>query len=378
MSETNNAELKMPNPEELIVSASPHIHSQQARIWTIMLWVLIALLPAAFAGVWFFGLNALRVMVLCILFAVGFEMAWCKIEGKPIGTVKDLSAVVTGLLLAMNLSAGVPWWVCLIGSCIAICLGKQVFGGLGSNPFNPALVARVALLIAFPKIMTSWVPTRQMLAEANSEFFSREALSAIRSGNLDGITCATPLGWAREAHNVAATADTSAWEAGMQKFFPVANGDALWNSFTGNIGGCLGETSALALLIGGVLLIALRIIKWQVPVSFIGTVAVFSGIVNYFAPTVTPEALFHVLTGGLFLGAFFMATDMVTSPMTTKGAVIFGIGCGLITCLIRIWGGYPEGVSFSILIMNALVPLIDRFAKKIPFGYKALEKGEAK
>lgn len=378
MSETNNAELKMPNPEELIVSASPHIHSKQARIWTIMLWVLIALAPAAFAGVWFFGLNALRVMMLCILFSVGFEMAWCKIEGKPLGTVKDLSAVVTGLLLAMNLSAGVPWWICLIGAFIAICLGKQVFGGLGSNPFNPALVARVALLIAFPKIMTSWVPTRQMIAEANSEFFSREALGAIRTGNLDGITCATPLGWAREAHNVAVTADTGAWEAGLQKFFPVANGDALWNAFTGNIGGCLGETSALALLIGGALLIALKIIKWQVPVSFIGTVAIFTGIVNYFAPTVTPEALFHVLTGGLFLGAFFMATDMVTSPITTKGAVIFGVGCGLITCLIRIWGGYPEGVSFSILIMNALVPLIDRFAKQIPFGYKALEKGEAK
>jgi len=367
----------MPNPQELIVSSSPHIHSKQGEIWKIMLWVLIALMPAAFAGVWFFGLNALKVMVFCVVFSVGFEMIWCKIEGKPLGTVKDLSAIVTGLLLAMNLSAGVPWWICLIGAFIAIGLGKQVFGGLGSNPFNPALVARVALLVAFPKLMTSWIPTRQMLENPNCELFSNTAMQAIRLGKFDGITCATPLGWAREAKAVVQTTDMSALEVGIQKFFPVANGDALWNAFIGNIGGCLGETSALALLIGGILLISLKNIKWQVPLSFIGTVAIFTGIVNYFAPTVTPEALFHVLTGGLFLGAFFMATDMVTSPMTTKGAVIFGVGCGLITCLIRIWGGYPEGVSFSILIMNALVPLIDRFAKKIPFGYKAIVKGEA-
>ncbi len=379
MSEATNNEIRMPNPEKLIVSSSPHIHSKSQEIWKIMLWVILSLLPAAVAGVWFFGLPALEVILLCVIFSVMIEMAWCMIEGKPVfGTIKDLSAVVTGMLLAFNLSAGVPWWICLIGAFLAIGLGKQIFGGLGSNPFNPALVARVGLLIAFPKIMTTWVPTRQMIAEAPtySDFISRADMVAIRAGKLDAVTCATPLGFAKNAVTPQLVGRTPL-EAGMEKFYAVDGQDGLWNLFIGNVGGCLGETSALALLIGGILLISLKLIKWQVPLAFIGTVAVFTCIVNMVSPTTTPDALFHVLSGGLFLGAFFMATDMVTSPMTTKGAVIFGIGCGLITCLIRVWGGYPEGVSFSILIMNALVPLIDRFAKKIPFGYKALEKGEA-
>ncbi|MDD3118394.1 MAG: RnfABCDGE type electron transport complex subunit D [Victivallales bacterium] len=371
MSEVASNEIRMPDPENLIVSSSPHIHSNADEIWKIMLWVIVAMLPAAFAGLWFFGLQALRVMVLCVVFSVAFEMLWCRIEGKPVlGTVRDLSAVVTGMLLAFNLSAGVPWWICLVGAFIAIWLGKQVFGGLGSNPFNPALVARVGLLVAFPKIMTTWVPTRQMLAHAGkyTGFFDHSVVTAIGAGQLDGVTCATPLGVARNAPQVA---------AGIDRFAAVDGHQAIWNAFVGNVGGCLGETSALALLIGGIILISLKLIKWQVPVAYIGTVAIFTGIVHQVAPGMTPDALFHVVSGGLFLGAFFMATDMVTSPMTTLGAVIFGIGCGLITCLIRIWGGYPEGVSFSILFMNALVPLIDRFAKKFPFGYKALERGEA-
>lgn len=367
MSEENNNEVMMPNPEELIVSSSPHIHLKTHDINKIMLWVILALMPAAGAGVYFFGMDALKVMLLCIVFCVGFEALWCKIAGNPVlGTIKDLSAVLTGLLLAMNLSAGVPWWICLVGAFLAICLGKQVFGGLGSNPFNPALVARVGLLIAFPKFMTTWVPTRMMTGDYSKAFM-----------NADGITCATPLGMVKTAEEVVVAGGYSAMEAGQMKFGEMISSESFWNYFTGNMGGCLGETSALALLIGGLFLIAMKLIKWQVPFAYIGTVAVFTGIANAISPTLTPEAVFHIITGGLMLGAFFMATDMVTSPMTTIGAVIFGIGCGVITSMIRIWGNYPEGVSFSILIMNALVPLIDRFSYRLPFGYKAVEKGEA-
>jgi len=368
MSEVNNNEVMMPNAEELVVSSSPHIHLKTQDIWKVMMWVIVSLLPAAGAGVYFFGLPALKVIVLCIIFSVIIEAIWCKIAKEPVlGTIKDLSAVVTGLLLALNLSAGVPWWICLIGAFLAIGLGKQVFGGLGSNPFNPALVARVGLLIAFPKFMTTWVPTRLMEAGAYGKVFM----------NADGITCATPLGMVKTAEEVARTAGVSAVQAAADKFGSLTTMDSIWQYCIGNVGGCLGETSAIALLVGGLFLCFMKLIKWQVPFAYIGTVAVFTGIVNGINPCLTPEAMFHVVSGGLMLGAFFMATDMVTSPMTTLGAVIFGIGCGIITSMIRIWGNYPEGVSFSILIMNALVPLIDRFSYRLPFGYKAVEKGEA-
>ncbi|MFA6716751.1 MAG: RnfABCDGE type electron transport complex subunit D, partial [Victivallaceae bacterium] len=351
------AEMLLPKGNELVLSSSPHIHADE-NVQSIMAKVMIALMPAAFAGMLLFGNAAIMVIVYCIAFSVLAELIWCKLAGKPLSTVKDCSAALTGLLLAMNLSAGVPWWVCLIGAFLAIWLGKQVFGGLGHNPFNPALVARVALLIALPKYMTSWVPTRFMNSELTgyaAKFFTPEAWNKVLGEQLDGVTCATPLG-------VVSTTEKALGNV-QGVFSGVANPEAYWQYFLGNMGGCLGETSALALLIGGIMLIAFKLIKWQVPVFYIGTVAVFASIINCFFPGVTPPAMFHLLTGGLLLGAIFMATDMVTSPMTTKGAVIFGIGCGLITCLIRIWGGYPEGVSFSILIMNALVPLIDRFAK---------------
>ncbi|MBU8901906.1 MAG: RnfABCDGE type electron transport complex subunit D [Victivallales bacterium] len=341
------AEMQLPKGNELVLSSSPHIHANE-DVQKVMLKVMIALMPAVFAGMLFFGNAAILVILYCIAFSVAAEMIWCKFAGKPLNTVKDLSAVLTGLLLAMNLSAGVPWWLCLIGAFLAIWLGKQVFGGLGHNPFNPALVARVALLIALPKYMTSWVPTRFM--------------------DIDGITCATPLGVVSTTEKVLQNA--------QGVFANVANPEAYQEYFLGNMGGCLGETSAVALLLGGVILIFFKLIKWQVPVFYVATVAAFTAIINYFFPGVTPPALFHILTGGLLLGAIFMATDMVTSPMTKKGAVLFGIGCGLITCIIRIWGNYPEGVSFAILFMNSLVPLIDRFATKKPFGFHAREDKE--
>jgi electron transport complex protein RnfD len=327
--------IQMPDATKLVVSNSPHIRGGET-IPKIMVQVFIALLPAAVAAVWFFGLHALRVMTLCTFGCMAVEILWNKVAKGPSNTWKDGSAALTGLLLAMNLSAGAPWWICILGCLLAIGLGKQIFGGLGYNPFNPALVARVALLIGFPQLMTSWV--------------------APQAGSwlaCDALTGATPL---------AATGSELA---------------SIRDLFLGNVGGCLGETSALALLIGGVFLLARKLIKWQVPVSFIGTVAIISGITHYLNPEMTPPALYHVLAGGLMIGAFFMATDMVTSPMTANGALIFGFGCGLITSVIRIWGGYPEGVSFSILFMNALTPLIDRYTIGKPFGYIRVKKESA-
>ena len=364
------AEMMLPKGNELVLSSSPHIHADE-DVQKIMVKVIIALMPAVFAGMLFFGTDAMLVIAYCVIFSVAAEMIWCKMAGKPLSTVKDFSAVLTGLLLAMNLSAGVPWWLCLIGAILAIWLGKQIFGGLGHNPFNPALVARVALLIALPKYMTSWIPTKFMNSNAYTyaqKFFTPASWNNVLNEQLDGITCATPLGVVSTTEKVLQNAH------GV--FSSVANPEAYQQYFLGNMGGCLGETSAVALLLGGVILILFKLIKWQVPVFYIATVAIFTAMINYFFPGLTPPALFHILTGGLLLGAIFMATDMVTSPMTKKGAIIFGTGCGIITCIIRIWGNYPEGVSFAILFMNALVPLIDRFATKKPFGYNVRDDKE--
>lgn len=339
MSEESKPAAKMPVPESLILSSSPHVRDASG-VPKIMLAVMICLLPACLAGVWFFGFKALKVVVLCTLFCVAFEMLWCKLTGMA-QTWRDWSAALTGMILAMNLSADIPWWICAVGAFIAIVIAKQAYGGLGHNPFNPAAVARVALLVGFTGPMTTmWIKPSpgQMMADA--------------------VTEATPLNLAKAAIGSA------------ERMAQLDAPKMLMDCFTGNIGGCLGETSAVALLIGGVALIALRIIKWQIPVAVLGTVAVFTGIVHAASPASTPGPLFHILTGGVMIGAFFMATDMVTSPMTNLGALIFGAGIGVITCVIRIWGGFPEGVSFAIVIMNALVPLIDRLCAKRPFGWR--------
>lgn len=358
----------MPKGEELVLSSSPHIHVKE-NVRSIMIKVLVALLPAMIASIWFFGLAALRVLVLTTVFAIAAEAIWCKLSGKSWKTILDGSAALTGVLLALNFSAGMPWWICLIGAFIAIWLGKQVFGGLGHNPFNPALVARVALLIGFPAFMTSWVPASNMTPENSSYsqvFYAPDDFAALQNGEigLDAVSCATPLGIVGETKKILGNSPEA-----QNNFTKVDNPAALKNYFFGNVGGCMGETSSLALLIGGALLIFWRLIKWQIPVFYIGTVAIFTAILHYFMPGVTPSPLFHLLTGGLLLGSIFMATDMVTSPMSGLGCIIFGVGLGILTCVIRIWGNYPEGVSFAILLMNALVPLIDRVGAIRPFGY---------
>ncbi|MEI6890593.1 MAG: RnfABCDGE type electron transport complex subunit D [Pontiella sp.] len=324
--------IQLPDPAKLVVSNSPHIRDKPT-INKIMFTVIAAMVPALIVAVLFFGIAALEVLLLCTISSVLVEEGWNKLM-KRSSTWKDGSAILTGLLLGMNLNAGVPWWICVLGSGLAILLGKQLYGGLGYNPFNPVLVARVGLLIGFPGLMTTW---------------NKPQLGSL---GFDGITAATPLG--------------------------LAPGETLMKDLIlGNVGGSLGETSVLALLIGGAILIYFKLIKWEVPLMFIGTVFAITGLAYLLNPEVYHSPFVHVFSGGLMLGAFFMATDMVTSPMTHKGAWIFGFGCGLITSLIRLWGSYPEGVSFAILFMNALVPLIDRSTIRKPFGFTAPAKGEA-
>ena len=316
----------MPDPARLVVSNSPHIRDNQS-INKIMFTVVLAMLPACLAGIWFFGFAALKVLLLCTVSCVAIEEGWNKVM-KRASTWKDGSAILTGILLGMNLNAGVPWWVCVLGGVLAIILGKQLFGGLGYNPFNPALVARVGLLIGFPAIMTTWNTTR----------------------GADVITAATPLGM----------------EPGAA---------SLGSLLSGNVGGCLGETSAIALLIGGAILLAFKLIKWQVPLAFLGSVFVITGAAHLISPETTHTPVFHVLSGGLLLGAFFMATDYVTSPLTTTGRIIFAVGAGVLVMLIRRFGNMPEGVNYSILLMNAFTPLIDRYTRPRPFGFVKAKRG---
>ncbi len=323
---------------QLYLSSSPHIHSPQTSD-KIMRLVIYALLPATAVSIYFFGLPALSVLLICTLGCVAFEALGCKLMKQPL-SIADGSAALTGILLALNLPPSSPWWMALLGSAIAILIGKQIYGGLGYNPFNPALVARVVLLISFPVQMTTWT-----------------APAPIGSG-IDAVTTATPLGEMKTA-------------VMLTGHLPDLATSGFGHYFLGNMGGCLGEVSALALLLGGLFLIFKKVISWHTPVSFLGTVIVLSGIFWLVDPSKYPNPLFHLVTGGLILGAFFMATDMVTSPVTQRGMLIFGFGCGLLTVLIRLFGGYPEGVSFAILLMNAATPLIDRYTRPKIYGQVA-------
>jgi len=318
----------------LYLSSSPHIHAGQDTA-QIMRQVIYALLPAGLVAVYLFGLPALVTLLLCTAACVAFEAGCTRLLGQP-ATVQDGSAALTGILLALNLPPSAPWWLALVGSFVAIVIAKQVYGGLGYNPFNPALVARVVLLISFPVQMTSWT-----------------APAPLGSG-LDAVTSATPLGAAKEAVMLHGRLPD-----GLQSFGAF---------LLGNQAGCLGEVSALALLAGGLYLLARKIITWHIPASYLATVVVFGGLFWLVDPTRYPDPLFQLLTGGLVLGAFFMATDMVTTPVSNRGMLVFGVGCGLLTVLIRLFGGYPEGVSFAILLMNAATPLIDRYARPRKFG----------
>ncbi|MFH1287311.1 MAG: RnfABCDGE type electron transport complex subunit D [bacterium] len=316
------------------VSISPHI-KDKTTVQKIMLDVIIALIPAGLAGIYFFGIHSLFVILTCVIVAVISEWAMQKMLGIEI-TIDDLSAVVTGMLLAYCLPPSVPLWIAGIGAAAAIILVKNLFGGLGYNIFNPALAARAILVASWPVAMT---------------YFIAPKLGSISL--LDGITSATPLTVLKEAYANLDSTVISSMESGKTLW---------WNLFAGIKGGSIGETSNLALLIGGCYLLFKKIIDWRIPSIFIGTVFVFSVIIGR-------NPVFNILSGGLFLGAFFMATDYVTSPVTPLGKIIFGMFCGLLVVLIRFYGGYPEGVCYAILIMNMLVPAIDKFTVPKPFGY---------
>ena len=324
-----------------IVAAAPHIHGNLSTT-RLMGDVIIALIPALAVSVYVFGWNVLAVTAVSIGCCVLFEALIQKFLVRGKQTVTNLSAVVTGLLLAMNLPANIPLWIVAVGALVAIGVAKMPFGGLGKNPFNPALVGRVFLLIAYPVQMTSFaLPSTEGFVDAYSGATPLAAIkSALFEKNLDDV---------------------------------VGNFDAL-GMFAGNMGGSFGEVATLALLLGFVYLLLRRVITWHIPVSIFVAVAAFAAIYGAFnldtPHLVSNFALFHLLSGGVVLGAVFMATDYVTSPMTTKGMIIYGVGIGCLTMIIRLWGAYPEGMSFAILLMNSVVPLINKYIKPRRFGAK--------
>lgn len=322
----------------LTMSGSPHVHGEFS-VKKIMWGVVIALVPAMLVSFWYFGLPAIILTLVSVLSCVAFEYLIQKFLLKTEPTITDGSAIITGLLLAFNVPSSLPVWQIVIGALVAIGIAKMSYGGLGKNPFNPALIGRVFLLISFPVDMTTW-PVPQSLFTM-----------------VDGLTGPTSLGIIKEG---LAKGDT------MTQL--MSNIPSYTNMFIGNMGGSLGEVSAIAILLGGLFMLFRKIITWHIPVSFILTVAIFTGILWKINPENYADPVFHLLAGGLLLGAVFMATDMVTSPMSNKGMLIFGFGCGLLTVLIRVWGSYPEGVSFAILIMNAVTPLINKYVKPSKFG----------
>ncbi len=345
------------------VSAAPHI-KQKISVNSVMWQVVLALTPALLAGIFFFGIQSLFLTIYAVAAAVFTEASMQKFRKVPI-TVNDGSAVVTGILIAFNINSSSPWWLPALGAVFAIAVGKQIFGGLGFNIFNPALLGRAFMVASWPTLMTAgWKFTTPM---SNLFQSSINGLRNLPSNVPDVVTSATPLGV------VKALRDTTQISSDMANTVMdnLTSLNTIQNLFWGNIGGVIGEVSAAALLIGAAFLAWKHIIEWRIPVSYIGTVFVliyaFGGINGMFSASILLP-IFHILSGGLILGAFFMATDMVTSPVTKKGRIYFGMGCGLITVVIRLIGGYPEGVSYSILLMNMAVPLLDKYTVPKSFG----------
>jgi len=310
---------------KLLVSLSPHIHKKES-VSRIMWAVVLSLIPALISGIIIFGLNALWVTLAGVIAAVLTELTLEVFTKKKI-TIFDGSAVITGILLAFNLPSNVPLWLPVSGAIFSIAIGKQVFGGIGQNIFNPALVGRVFLMASWPKYMTTFV----------------------KPFNYDAVASATPLAALKEGR--------------------ILENIPYLDLFLGNRAGCIGEVCILALLIGAAYLLIKGYISWHIPVIYIVTTALFTYTFGGKA-LFGGDWLFQILTGGLILGAFFMATDYVATPLTIRGQVIFGIGCGLLTAIIRLWGGYPEGVSYAILIMNGATPFIDRYTKSRIYGTK--------
>ena len=325
----------------LTVSGSPHIHSDQP-VSRIMYGVVIAMIPAMLVSFYFFGLGAAKVMLVSVLACLLFEWAIQKYLLKGPLTINDGSALVTGILLAFNVPSSMPVWMTIVGAFVAIAVAKMTFGGLGKNPFNPALVGRVFMLMSFPVQMTTWpIP---------KPFFGGTAVT-------DAITGPTTLGIVKEGLNAGKKVSE------LLPDLPTYAGELL-----GNQGGSLGEVSAIALLLGALFMFYKKIITWHIPVSVLVSITIFTTILWLINPEKNASPMFHLLAGGVLLGAIFMATDYVTSPMNPRAMLIYGCGIGILTVVIRVWGAYPEGVSFAILIMNAFVPLMNTYIKPKRFG----------
>ena len=321
---------------KLTISPSPHVHSADS-VKRNMYGVLLALLPALGFSLWVFGLDTLRVVLISIVSCVLIEFLVQKFIMKVKTTICDGSAAVTGLILAFNLPSNLDWWIIVVGALFAIGVCKMTFGGLGQNIVNPAIAGRVFLLVSFPAQMTTW-PTPH---------------------GVDGTTGATPLAIMKEGLKNGQSVSELMAANGMPSYTDM---------LLGNMGGSLGEMAAIALIIGLVILLCARIITWHIPVSILATVFIFAGILNLCDPESYASPVFHLLTGGVLFGAIFMATDYVTSPMAPSGMIIYGVGIGILTVLIRTFGAYPEGVSFAILIMNIVTPLINTYCKPKRFG----------
>jgi electron transport complex protein RnfD len=337
-----------------IVISSPHAHDNSS-VNRVMLHVCFALTPCTIYGIYLFGFPALNLFLITCISAILWESMCFKLLGTPQTRLGDGSALLTGWLLALTLPPWAPWWIGVGGSFIAIVIGKQLYGGLGQNVFNPAMLARVALLISFPVQMTTWPDSS---AGFSSMSFAQGLSVTLEQETIpDGFTGATALGLLKTE----LIAGTSAEQI-------IDNNFSLQQSFFGNTSGSLGETSSLLILAGGLWLLLMRIITWHIPLALLGVTALLSGFFHWFDPSRYADTSFHLTSGGMMLGAFFIATDMVTSPSSKTGQLLFGAGCGAVDFSIRVWGGFPEGMGFAVLFMNALTPLIDIYLRPRVYG----------
>ncbi|OMH33847.1 RnfABCDGE type electron transport complex subunit D [Motiliproteus sp. MSK22-1] len=340
-----------------IPQAAPHVRNP-GRVPSLMTTVLIALSPITLFAVYQFGWPALNLIGLCLLSALLFEILCLYSTGKPLDTyILDGSGMLTALLLALSLPPHAPWWIAICGSGFAIIVGKHVYGGIGQNPFNPAMLARVALLLSFPVEMTHWTQAAPLLSTAAPSFIEGLQITFQSSTAFDGLTAATTLGQLKTDLSQGLPLQ----QLTEQYFQPL-------DSSLGLTAGSLGETSSLLIAIGGLYLLRQRIFSWRLPTSFLGSLLLLSTTAWILAPEIYASPLFHLTSGGVMLAAFFIVTDPVTSPCTRRGQLLFGTGCGALTFVIRTWGGYPEGVAFAVLLMNAMTPLIDHYVRPRRYG----------
>jgi len=339
--------------------SGPHTHAEQS-VPKVMLSVLVALFPATVFGIYLFGWSALILFIITIFSALVSEAVCLWLANKPVKLfMLDGSALLTAWLLAMTLPPTAPWWIGVIGGSFAIIFGKHVFGGIGQNIFNPAMMSRVVLLISFPLEMTTWINPLP-IGSPNALSFTDSLSLTLGMNSVDVVSGASVMGHVKnELGQGHALSDI------------IPQGYDIHSMAIGFSNGSMGETSALLILFGAVLLLSLRIISWHIPGAMIATTAILATVFNTIDPLHYPDAIFHVLSGGLMLGAFFIATDPVTSPSSNAGRLLFGAGCGLLVYIIRTWGGYPEGIAFAVMLMNASTPVIDNYVRPRIYGYKS-------